>query len=216
MTSFKYAPGAFSAQFGGMRDELTRDFKLAFERAMTSQEVSDRRAAVRAAFADLESVLFMMRQLALARTDVYREFSRGELALLHEESYSLDASGEVRIRPSFARLEDALPFTLRMLARGCPTAYSLDKSGRGWQALQSAIRIRHRVTHPKRPDDIEISEDQLATVREAWQWTHDVITYSMAGVIADLRNEKDRLHSDLRSLAGLPADASDEGQSKKN
>lgn len=216
MTSPLDPANSFSAQFGGMRDELTRDFKRAYERAETTQEVSDRRAAVRAAFADLESVLFMMRQLALARPDVHRDFSRGELALLHEESYSLDASGEVRIRPFFARLEEALPFTLRMLARGCPNAYSLEKSGRGWQALLSAIRIRHRVTHPKRPEDIEISADQLATVREAWQWTHDVITYNMAGVVADLRAEHARLHSELRSLAGLPVDASDEGHTHEH
>ena len=199
-----------------MRDELTRDFKRAYERAEASQEVSERRAAVRAAFADLESVLFMMRQLALARPEVHREFSRGELALLHEESYSLDASGEVRVRPGFARLEDALPFTLRMLARGCPTAYSLDKSGRGWQALLSAIRIRHRVTHPKRPEDIEISADQLATVLEAWKWTHEVIAYNMAGVIADLRNEKGRVEAEWRSLAGMPVDPSDEGHKQNS
>lgn len=45
-----------------------------------------------------------------------------------------------------------------------------DYRSRGWQSLLDSVPVRNRITHPRSPSDLEITDDEVAKVREALVW----------------------------------------------
>jgi hypothetical protein len=40
----------------------------------------------------------------------------------------------------------------------------------GWLAMKNAHKIRNRISHPKQPTDMEITDDDINCMREAMTW----------------------------------------------
>ena len=36
--------------------------------------------------------------------------------------------------------------------------------------MQDALSVRHRITHPKQPDDLEITDQELYLISEGHRW----------------------------------------------
>jgi hypothetical protein len=96
-------------------------------------------------------------------------FSSSEILLMLDQSVSLDDNGEIKLRKAKLRLETNLQFAFRMYAKAFQVEYSLPKDA-GWQAFKAATRIRDRLTHPKIPVDIDVSDNDLSTVFNAVLW----------------------------------------------
>lgn len=57
-----------------------------------------------------------------------------------------------------------------MYAKASQVQYELPKGEDGWNKFTTAIRIRDRLTHPKRPKDLAVSEDDVMIVLTAYSW----------------------------------------------
>jgi hypothetical protein len=143
---------------------------------------TDRRALVRSVFAFVESMLFALKQEALKQSAI---FSSAELALLREECYDLGDDGEARIRPTRLTLKGNLKFTFSSFAKAWRTINRLNLGGAGWQDFGSAMRIRHRLMHPKCIADLHVSDEEIRAVNHAFVWFIEMYAFAIAGALGE-------------------------------
>ena len=106
-------------------------------------------------------------------------------AALHGLRY-MGASGDESKIPKKTRakqgIEDAFNGLSDAIGLSLPP---IDKKCLGWDAMTKAIRIRDRITHPKAPDDLEISDFDLEVIDQSAKWFSDTMseTTRAAGLI---------------------------------
>lgn len=167
-----------------------------------------RRALVRSIFAMLEGVIFGLKQRAI-ETDAgeKRSLSASEVSLGREELADLDDQGRVKTRKANTRFEPNLRFAFSVFAKAHGTSFTLDASGVGWQALSRSVKVRDRITHPKRPSDVAISDMELADMESAYIWFHErfielfgVVSAARSAQLAELDAEKAKLEERKREI----------------
>ncbi len=122
----------------------------------TGSSVS-RRNYVRAMFAWVEAISYLMRQIVcreLYKQPLTRE-SLPKLLAASETSYYVDEKGDVVETNLRTRTANNLLFSLKAFSQILELSLTIDKGGKNWQAYSEALRIRDRITHPKRLEDIE-------------------------------------------------------------
>jgi len=141
---------------------------------------------VRSLFAYVEGLTYAFKRYALALHE-QREpiFSNAEIALLREVSYDLSDKGEALEQGKFLRFASNLRFAIRAFARISAYEAGPDFLGQGWQALRKGIQVRNRITHPKRPDDLTVSDIDLVAVSTGVRWFQEE-----TGKILDFRQGK--------------------------
>ena len=92
-----------------------------------------------------------------------------ELCALSDISYEIRQNGMLVIKSPRIQFERRALFVLNMLDKtiGHQTK---PKEIEGWQKFQDAIKIRNRITHPKRKDDLSVSQEDYDTVFKGLQW----------------------------------------------
>lgn len=154
-----------------------------------------RRSFIRVIFSGVEGVCFILKQHCLDQAGKKRNlYTPAEMAVLREENYYLSSDGEVSIRPNYPSFEDNIKFTLRMFCREVPSAV-LSFDGQGWGDLKKAIQVRHRITHPKRPEALKISNEELRVASRAYVWFTRTVILNMAVLLH-------RLHDTIEDLVG--------------
>lgn len=151
----------------GLLGTLHQDFNQAFTNFHKEQTPYNRRAYVRAAFAAMEAITFFLKREALCRRPEI--FSHAEKTLLSEESYSLDNKRNAEVQPKFLPLDRNYVFAMQMFSRAMKSLFVLEKRTE-WEALKKAIQVRNRITHPKRPELLEVSDQELEDVVTAYRW----------------------------------------------
>lgn len=130
-----------------------------------------RRTYVRALFAYIEGLNYLKKVHAFQAHLAGRvKYTKAELSVILEESYELNNQGEAVERTSFKSLDKNLRFAFQVYARIYDICFKVDCSGLGWQSFKTAIKIRNRVTHPKRLSDLSITDDELQTLDETLEW----------------------------------------------
>jgi hypothetical protein len=128
-----------------------------------------KRNFVRALFAWIEAISYLMRR------HVYHELCKQplipksipKLIAASETGYYVDGKGEVVETNLKTRTSNNLLFSLRVFAEVVGLPLTIDKGGRNWQAYSEALKIRDRITHPKRLEDVELTDAEIEVVREA-------------------------------------------------
>jgi hypothetical protein len=82
----------------------------------------------------------------------------------------LDDKRQVKWTKAKTPTASNLQFAFRMYAKASQIDYTLPRGDSGWQDFKRAIKVRDRLTHPKRPQDLEVSEDETQTVLRAYKW----------------------------------------------
>jgi hypothetical protein len=173
-----------------MLGALHQDVNQAGENLQQEDIPYNRRAYVRAALASIEAITFDLKQEALG-TPKKNIFSQSEKALLLEGSYSLDG-GEPRTSCKFLRLEGNFIFAVAIYSRAIGSPFVLEK-GNEWQAFKSAIAVRNRITHPKRPGLLAITDEEIQLVALAYQWVIGTMISSLSAGNAALCSEVERM-----------------------
>jgi hypothetical protein len=127
-----------------------------------------RRVLVRSLFAYIEGATHCMKRVAHAcQFQPGVEFSDKERGILSEfafELYNKASSGKTKMP-----LKESIKFSFNVYARVHLAKYELN-ANKGWQALIKSISIRDRLTHPKRVDDLIVSDDEMQVLFEAYTW----------------------------------------------
>jgi len=121
-----------------------------------------RRAFARAVSVSIDAITSSFAALLLVRD---KGLNHAEVAVLSEVGYELNGDEAVPVR-RWAPARDRTKFVLKVFARVFDIAFS----DSGWRALQDSLSVRHRVTHPKVPEDILVADAEFDVLREAQLW----------------------------------------------
>jgi len=93
------------------------------------------------------------------------------IALLKEETYSLDGKGEPQGQARFLPTDQNFRFAIRSCLKVHAINLYVDFAGSDWQTFKRAIQVRNRITHPKTGVSLEVNdEEKLATIH-SFGWT---------------------------------------------
>lgn len=104
-----------------------------------------RRVYVRTVFASIEGLMSFLKLVAT------------------EEEVTASQSSKLRSKEN-------IEFAYREFARRIDSTFVLDKNGKHWKALCSSLKVRNRLTHPKKLCELNVTEPELAAVKEVYSW----------------------------------------------
>lgn len=171
-------------QLSLMLGELSGDMMLC-EQGMQHSQSSWRRLYVRSTFASIEGLSFFLKQHTLNNRliECYDSFKSGEipdlplrdLCLLKEETYTLEDNGKPKTSNAKLRTVPNLLFALTSFAESVGSGYKMEKD-KGYTSLKDAILIRDRLTHPKDLAALIVTDEELQTVKNAFDWVRRKLT----------------------------------------
>jgi len=88
------------------------------------------------------------------------------------------------------------------VAQACQCPYSIDKGNKTWTSFKEALRIRDRLTHPKKQEDLIISDNELRAVEKTAQWYKECVRHIMTPISNTLKDMMQKLikrSKDLRA-----------------
>jgi hypothetical protein len=136
-----------------------------------------RRLFVRSAFSTFEcTIAYLKAHVLVVRKFDPLALSRTELKTLREYYTFTDKRGKVK-RAYFhlSFLKDVV-FTLELFAYASYLRKKVNTSSPGWQALQKLVATRNRITHPKKPSHITLSDSEMRASRLAVKWFFDTVS----------------------------------------
>ena len=153
----------------GLIDVLARDVDACEAEVMRSGSGLAKRNFVRALFAWIEAISYLMRRHVLSelRKKPLDEDLIPKLLAASEKTYHVDGNGDVVEATLATRTSNNLLFSLKAFGEVVDLPMTVDKGCRNWQTYSRALKIRDRVTHPKRPEDLELTSSEIEVVREA-------------------------------------------------
>jgi hypothetical protein len=165
---------------------LFDDFVECDEQLERSDTQFARRSYVRTVFALNEGFLYWFKQevaewlldKGLDRDNVMM----AKLFLLSDESYRITDKGKIRSQKNRVPFLDFCGFVYRTAAECLgvnPDPFFLEG---GWQELKKALDVRHRITHPKKPEDLEITERELLAVSEGHRWLCNCVVHILNAI----------------------------------
>lgn len=126
------------------------------------------RQLIRAILAYVEGVTFSVKVSAVTRClDSGIQVSDHERYLAVEIDSELTDRGEVVERPAKLRLVSNVRFAFRLLERASRGSFHFDPSSSWWASLRSTINVRDRLTHPRLPEDIDVSGEEIVVALRA-------------------------------------------------
>lgn len=129
----------------------------------------DRRILVRSIFSYIEAVTFATKALVLSDPHSSK-LAEGERMLASEINYELKSTGDVSIRPAKISLASNIRFTFKIFSKVFGSWTPLDTRGHEWECVQRSIKVRDRITHPKRATDLFITDAEVDEAHRAIIW----------------------------------------------
>ncbi|KOR90381.1 hypothetical protein [Paenibacillus solani] len=124
-----------------------------------------------------------MKQKCLGGPGIKRDlYNEAEIALLKEESYTLNNKAEAVSRSNFLPTADNFRFALNIYMRNSPH-YKLDLSDGGWETFNKVLKIRHRIVHPKAINDFMIADIDLEIVTKGYRWFNWVVLSALLNLV---------------------------------
>ncbi len=120
------------------------------------------RAFVRALFAHVEGVTYLLQQVVLWAND------RGDIAVTESELSSLREGKRNTVKENFHLAFDHFP-------RLFVSSYRPDKNSQGWSFFCSSIKVRDAITHPKTTMEFKLSGDAVREAQIAATWFKETL-----------------------------------------
>jgi len=126
------------------------------------------RQLIRAVFAYIEAVTFSVKAWSAGRCmELGIDITPQERYYATDTEYELNDKGELVEVAAKISLARNIRFALAMNRKAHGLAEPFDASVEWWSYLREAIRIRDRLTHPKMPEDLDVSGDDIVKVLKA-------------------------------------------------
>jgi hypothetical protein len=128
------------------------------------------RQLIRSIFAFIEAVTFSVKIGAAERCDTRGlGYSEAERLFVAETEFALKDNGEIFERPAHIRLADNIRFAFRLQEKSRGMTDAFNANVKWWACLKSSIKVRDRIMHPKMPEDVDISPDEIINALEAYK-----------------------------------------------
>jgi len=126
------------------------------------------RMLIRAVFAYIEAVTFSIKAASAWRCmESGIEITPEERYFATDTEYELNDRGEVVESVAKVSLAKNVRFAINLYRKSYNVREPFDASVEWWSCLREAIRIRDRLTHPKMPEDLDVSGDDIVKVLKA-------------------------------------------------
>lgn len=143
------------------------DDLIAATQGVEKSRPHERRSAVRTMFAAIEGHLADLSQELLEKAS--GDLSEVERMALQEVTYRVTESGRIDTTRARQSLKQRVKLLTRIVNRLHPE-YEIDFQSEGWQQLVRGLDVRHRLTHPKCREDLEIGEQKMKAVIAGTGW----------------------------------------------
>lgn len=166
--------------FSNLKDtynELISDVEAA-KKLDTAQypEAFIKRTYIRSFFSMIEGVTYQIKQISLEANKEANILNTYEVSLLRELVGQLDAEGKASEKNAKLSLLPNLLFALRSISKVLAVDFEVDKNKKsGWGALEHAVTIRDRITHPKKIDSLLINDEDMLLLGRANAWFRNEI-----------------------------------------
>lgn len=97
------------------------------------------------------------------------EWKFHEIYPLMDETARLSDSGRLNLEQNRLPFLPLVAYTLKAYARLIEFDGEV-LSDKGWNSFCETVKIRNRITHPKFNSEIEITDTELKTIDEGWDW----------------------------------------------
>jgi len=167
--SFQSSASNLSALFLGLHSDLTKS-KENLRPDITGYWD---RMYIRCLYSLIEGLTYRMRHALISTHDAGKtKLEISEYILLSELGYRVTKSGKIE------ETEEFLPFLtgFRLTFKTCCRILDISDyetsafSHNGWECIKKTIQIRDRLTHPKEPQDLIITKEELSTAQQAERW----------------------------------------------
>jgi hypothetical protein len=128
------------------------------------------RMLVRSMFACIEGIVYSMKQMALSANRLQGTLSPEEVLCCKEISFNMTDKGQMKEHPAKLRFLPNLQFAFAVLAKTFQVPFKLDTSCMDWKHMVLSVKLRDRLTHPKRPFDLELTDEELGLALKAYVW----------------------------------------------
>jgi len=127
------------------------------------------RQLIRAIFAFIEAVTFSIK---LRATEHYAKnggkLTDAEGLFVLETEYFLKDNGEIGERQAHIRLTDNIRFAFALQEKSLGIKEKFNANVEWWACLKSSIKVRDRLMHPKWPEHVDVSPDEIITALTAF------------------------------------------------
>lgn len=168
----------FTFLYVPLDDDATKALKSARE---DSTDYANR-VAFRVVLSAIEGLISLLKQHVLK---VDPHLTEAERVLLLEKTYILDECGNPKDKPNFLKVSDNLLFAWKMCFRRTEPTFSPDQKCDGWRFFKESVRVRNRITHPKKPSDLHVSQGELRDLQTAYEWIKGT-TFKSSTVLSNI------------------------------
>jgi hypothetical protein len=165
---------------------LLEDVQWALDGAAKSDTAADRRNLLRTIVSAAEGVswVYRMHILSMAK-DLDVATPQMEMAFA-EATFSISSSGEMVEQARYISLTAMIRFSTKVAQAFCPDLV-VDFGHVGWQRLKVAIATRNRITHPKKNQDLDVSEGDVEAAKVGFFWFLEMSLHVMEQTVRELR-----------------------------
>jgi hypothetical protein len=158
-------------QSKALMQHLQDDFRMCAQRLDSEDSPFWRRTLFRTAFSMIDALNDFLSRRALEAHAATRggQVDITACMFLVPRDYRLRDNGTITSTEARRPFLSYTAFLIRTLADvgGVSKHYLGDN---GWNQFQAAIEVRHRITHPKNERDMNISDEDIATLLAGVQW----------------------------------------------
>ncbi|GGR68179.1 hypothetical protein GCM10008959_32840 [Deinococcus seoulensis] len=137
------------------------DVDLATNLVISSRSWSDMRSFARTMFASFEVTIYLLKQVALLVDSYQPCFQEHERMILRDRSYSVNSRGVIEEKEARVAMKASMLLAFSAASRAFGVENPLDTSKKEWESFQIAIKIRDRLTHPKKSKDLFLSPQEI-------------------------------------------------------
>jgi len=139
-----------------------------------------RRTFYRSGFAFIEAQMYWLKDIALNAV-IGNYIREGNInvslaSALLDESPTISKTGKLSLEPNRIPFLNYVAFIFRTLAEYIGLDAGAFFSDNSWNELQEAVRVRNRITHPKEPNELNITDEQMDHIRGGLTWVLNCTT----------------------------------------
>lgn len=160
---------------------LSQDVIAAIARRDADDSQANRRELIRILFAAVEGLAWTYRTEIVESARSLDLLTVEEDQAFSEVSYSVTGQGKIASQPRFVPLTAMIRLTTRLASKIDP-AFDANFDGIGWDQFGKAVKVRNRITHPKRESDLVISESDTSACISAFYWLFELYSSALESV----------------------------------
>jgi hypothetical protein len=149
----------------------------------TQKDATHARSLMRALFALVEGVTHALKVTAMGYHLVQDKSSArtGVGEVVFEERYELGDKGEIVTKPMKITLDRNVKFAFRFYAETYSVENPLKTDAQWWHALKRCEKLRDRLMHPRRPEDLQLKTNDVVDALAAEHGFKETVTDLVSG-----------------------------------